>query len=114
MNARPRPVAVLLVSVLYMVVGAVGLAVHLPTVIGRQPNSLWIELTELIALIAGVFLFRGRNWARWLAVIWMAFHVAISYPVLRQFVMHSIIFALIVWALFIPSSRRYFSPLKAE
>jgi hypothetical protein len=114
MNARPRPLPVLLVSVLYMVVGAVGFAVYLPRLIDLQPNSPWIELTELTALIAGVFLFRGCNWARWLAVVWMAFHAAISYPVVRQFVMHSIIFALIVSALFIPSSRRYFSPQKTE
>ena len=40
-------------------------------------------------------MFRGQNWARWLALLWMAFHVAISFPVVRQVVTHSIIFALI-------------------
>jgi len=49
-------------------------------------------------------MFRGRNWARWLALVWMAFHVAISFPVVRQVVTHSIIFALIAWVLFRPDA----------
>ena len=57
-------------------------------------------------------MFRGRNWARWLALVWMTFHVAISFPVLHQVVNHSIIFALIAWGLFLPSARRFFKPLK--
>ena len=59
-------------------------------------------------------MFRGRNWARWLALVWMAFHVAISFPVVRQVVTYSIIFALIAWVLFRPDARRYFTPLKPD
>jgi len=110
MNSARRPIAVLCLSCLYIAVGAIGFIVNLPKLRALQPESIWIELTELLALIAGAFMFRGRNWARWLALVWMAFHVAISFPVVRQVVTHSIIFALIAWVLFRPDARRYFTP----
>lgn len=113
MNSARRPVAVTLVSCLYMCVGLIGFLVNLPKLIALQQDWLWIELTELLALVAGVFMFRGRNWARWLALIWMAFHVAISFPVVREVVTHSIIFALIAWVLFRPDTRRFFKPVKS-
>ena len=112
MSSARRPVAVLLVSCLYMTVGSIGFLVDLPKLIALQQDWLWIGLTELLAVFAGVFMFRGRNWARWLALVWMAFHVAISFPVIRQVVIHSIIFALIAWVLFHPDTRRFFKPLK--
>jgi hypothetical protein len=114
MNSAKRPIAVLLVSCLYFAVGAVGFVVNFPKLIALQPESIWIESTELVAVIAGSFMFRGRNWARWLALAWMAFHAAISFPVVRQVIAHSIIFALIAWALFSPGARRYFAPVKPD
>jgi hypothetical protein len=114
MNSARRPVAVLLLSCLYIAVGTIGFAVNFPKLIALQHDSIWIELTESLALIAGAFMFRGRNWARWLALVWMAFHIAISFPVVRQVVTHSIIFALIAWVLFRPDARRYFTPLKSD
>ena len=114
MNSAKRPIAVLFLSCLYIAVGTIGFVVNFPKLIALQHESIWIELTELLALIAGAFMFRARNWARWLALVWMAFHVAISFPVVRQVVTHSIIFAVIAWVLFRPDARRYFTPLKPD
>ena len=114
MNSARRPIAILLLSCLYIAVGTTGFVVNFPKLIALQQESIWIELTELLALLAGAFMFRGRNWARWLALVWMAFHVAISFPVVRQVITHSIIFALIAWVLFRPDARRYFTPLKPD
>lgn len=114
MNSSRRPIAILLLSCLYTAVGTTGFVVNFPKLIALQQESIWIELTELLALIAGAFMFRGRNWARWLALVWMAFHVAISFPVVRQVITHSIIFALIAWILFRPDARRYFTTLKPD
>jgi hypothetical protein len=96
-----------------MAVGAIGFVAHFTDLMARQSSTVLIEVTELLAMVAGVFLFRGRNWARWLALLWMAFHVAISFPVTRQVVIHSMIFGLIAWALFRSDARRYFKPLNA-
>ena len=109
MNSARSPVAVLLLSCLYIAVGAIGFVVNFPKLMALQNDSVWIELTELLALIAGAFMLRGHNWARWLALVWMAFHVAISFPVVRQMAIHSAIFAGIAWVLFRPDAQRYFA-----
>jgi hypothetical protein len=112
MNATKHPVSVWIVSCLYIAVGTIGFAYHFPELRGHLADSLWVELTELLAIVSGVFMFRGHNWARWLALVWMAFHIAISFPVYRQMASHSAIFALIAWLLFRPDARRYFATRK--
>jgi hypothetical protein len=112
MSSNRRPLAVLLVSCLYMAVGAVGFIVNFNKLRTLQTDSILIELTESLAFIAGLYMFRGRKWARWLALGWMAFHVAISFPEIRQVLAHSMILALIAWVLFRPDVRGYFRSLR--
>jgi hypothetical protein len=112
MNATRRPVSVSIVSCLYIAVGTIGFAYYFPELMAHHDQSVLIELTELLAMVSGAFMLRGLNWARWLALVWMAFHVAISFPVVRQVVNHSIIFALIAWVLFRQDTRRHFNPLE--
>ena len=114
MNAAKRPVSVLILSCVYIGVGVIGFVYYFPELMANRDAALWIELTELLALLAGVFMFRGHNWARWLALAWMAFHVAISYPVLRQIAVHSAIFAVIAWILLRPDARGYFALRKPD
>jgi hypothetical protein len=113
-NATKRPVSVSILSCLYIAVGTVGFAYYFPELMAHQDDSLWIELTELLAIISGVFMLRGHNRARWLALVWMAFHVAVSFPVYRQMAVHSAIFAGIAWVLFRPDVRRYFAIRKTS
>ena len=86
---------------------------HFPALMAHQDDSSSIELTELLAIVSGVFMLRGHNWARWLALVWMAFHVAISFPVYRQMLIHLAIFAGIAWVLFSPDNRQYFAIQKS-
>jgi hypothetical protein len=113
MNSLHRPVSVLILAWAYIAVGAAGFAYHFPELIARHPDSLWIELTEFLAFVSGAFMLRGQNWARWLALAWIAFHVAISFPVVREVAVHLAIFALIFWTLFRASARRYFQNSRA-
>jgi hypothetical protein len=62
-------------AILYLVVGIIGFAYHFPELRAGHPDAIWIELTEFLAIVAGVFMLLGRNWARWLALAWIAFHV---------------------------------------
>src|SRR3984893_9394739 len=107
MSASKRPVSVLILSCLYITVRAVGFAYHFPELIAFQDDAVWVELTELLAILAGAFMLLNHNWARWLALAWMAFHVAISFPVLRQMAVHSIMFVVIAWLLFRPDAGPY-------
>ena len=112
--ARP-PVPVLIVAVVYLAVGAVGFVGHFHDLLAAPSEGVWIELTELLAAIAGVFLLLGRNWARWLAIAWIAFHVVLSaFHNIRELLVHAVMAALIVWLLFRSESSRWFQPSRAE
>jgi uncharacterized membrane protein HdeD (DUF308 family) len=100
------PVPVILIACLYLAVGIGGSVAHFSE--RRSPEWIWVEATEVLAIVCGVFLLRAHNWARWLAGAWMAFHVVLSFGESRQLVIHSLFFVLIVWCLFRADARRFF------
>jgi hypothetical protein len=107
-----RPLSVTLVSLLLIAAGAVGLVHHVTELNPRQSlpsDTAWVSLVRVLAIVAGVFMLRGHNWARWLAMAWIAFHVAIS--VLhswQQVVMHAIVLAIFAFFLFRSAANQYF------
>lgn len=109
MNPGKRPLSILILSCLYVVTGAILFAYHFPRPGALHYEDIWIELTELLAFVAGVSMLRGHNWARWLAVCWMAFHIAISYPALREIAVHTLFLVVIVWLLFQSRAGQYFA-----
>lgn len=109
MNLGKRPLSILVLSCLYIAIGTTGFAYHFPRPLAFHYEDVWIEGTELLAFVAGVFMLRGHNWARWVALAWIAFHVAISFPVVRQIAIHSLFLAVIVWLLFQSRARQYFA-----
>lgn len=111
MNVTPRPLPVTILGWVYIAVGAAGAVAHASDFRASQgfPNdAVWAELTELLAILSGAFLLRGRNWARWLTVAWMAFHVVLSVHMLPALLIHCLFLVLIVWFLFRRPSARYF------
>lgn len=109
MNAPKRPFPVLLLCFLYIAAGATAFAANFSSLPAGGLAAAGTELVEVLAVVAGVFMFLGHNWARWLALAWIAFHVAISIPVPRLAAIHLLFFAVIAWILFRPAARRYFS-----
>jgi hypothetical protein len=112
MTATKRPLPVTIVAWLYIVVGIGGFISHGIEFFSARTfhvDGVEAELVELIAIISGVFLLRGRNWARWVALAWMGFHVIISaFSNLREFAVHALFFTVIAWYLFRPQATRYF------
>ena len=107
MNPSKRPLSILILACAYLGIGIIGFVFHFRDF--RQPDGLWIELTEFLAILSGVFLLRGRNWARWLALAWITFHVVLSiFHSFREVAIHSLFFAAIAWFLFRPEAGRYF------
>jgi len=105
-----RPFAITVLSWLYIAVGAVAL-IHHGRVALRSPHQedVWILLTELLAILAGAFMLRGANWARWLALLWIAAHIVIAWlngP--QQVAFHAVIFAGIAFLLFRADARAWF------
>ena len=104
-----RPISVTVVAALYLMVGTVGFAVHGRDAFARdafQYEDALIELTELIAIVCGVFLLQGRNWARWLTLVWIAFHAAFSFfDSLQKGAVHTLFLVAIAYFLFRPDAR---------
>jgi hypothetical protein len=109
MDGRTRPLSVTILACVFLLVGTAGFVYHFRELLPLQRDGLLVEFTEVLAVVAGTFMLLGRNWARWLALAWMAFHVAISIsdPV-RKLAMHAAIFAVIAWILLRPAAGRYF------
>jgi len=109
---KKRPLAVVVVAVLLMLTGAISLAgdlMNFKSVSADHYEIVWMVAVHLLAIVAGAFVLRGMNWARWLAIAWMAFHVAISigHPA-QQLIVHGLLLLLFVWLLFRADSRAYF------
>jgi len=116
MNAK-RPLSVTLIAILYLAVGIAGFIGHGREALAAKSlpaDSIAIELTEFAAVVCGAFMLRAQNWARWLALAWMAFHVVISvFHPWRELVIHAVFLLLIAWILFRPPAGRYFRNAEA-
>jgi len=111
MNENRRPVAVTVVGWLYLLAGAAGLIGHARGLWagGRiATDMVAAEATEALAVLAGFYLLRGRDWARWLALGWIAFHVAISLQDPLKLAAHSVFLAGIAWGLLQRPASEYF------
>jgi hypothetical protein len=65
--------------------------------------------SRLLAIVGGVWLLRGHNWARWLLAAWMVFHIGLSaFHSWVEVLMHTVIFLPILYFLFRGQSAHYF------
>lgn len=107
-----RPVTVTVIACLLIAAGVVGFAVHIKELASHKLfhfEDLWIPIVALLPAACGVFILLGHNWARWLALGWMAFHVAISFfDSFQKVAVHVLLFVLIAYSLFRAGARAYF------
>ena len=109
MSLSSRPLSVTGVAWLFIAVGTVTFIYHFPGLLHPQTDDFLIEFTELLALLAGLFMLRRQNWARWLALAWMAFHVVLSaFPPFQGLVVHVLIFGGIAYLLLRSEAAQYF------
>lgn len=109
---RNRHLSVVILAWVYIAVGAAGFFAHLSSFEAKTAfrfDGVWIELVELLAVLAGTFLLLRHNWARWLALTWMVSHVVLSaFDAFRGFAAHCLFCAVIGWILFRPAASDYF------
>ena len=75
----------------------------------RNPDYVWSNVVRLLAVVGGTFLLLGRNWARWLVIAWMGFHVGLS--ILHkpfELVVHCLFFVALLFFLFRGPASSYF------
>jgi len=109
-----RPLPVTIIGCLFIVAGLVGLVYHL----SESPLDHWIVLISIvrtIAVVGGVFLLMGHNWARWLMLAWLGFHVAVSgFHSLSEFLPHVALLMVVGYVLLRPPASKYFQSEPSE
>ena len=108
-SVNQRPIAVTCVAWLFIAVGTAMFLFHSPGLLHPHWDDFLVEFTELLALLAGIYMLRKKNWARWLALAWMAFHIALSaIPPFQGLVVHVLIFTGLAYLLLRSDAAEYF------
>jgi hypothetical protein len=115
MNKRPHSVTA--IGYIFIVAGVIGLAYHGAEFKGLRHfnyDNVWVLLVRLLAILGGVFLLRGSDWARWFLLIWIAYHVILSaFHSAFELITHSLLFAVIAYFLYRPRVSAYFRDMRA-
>ena len=107
-----RPISVTVISCVLIAAATIGLAYHLIEFSAQHQfhyDMLWVSIARLTAIVGGVFMLRGNNWARWLSLGWIAYHVVLgAFHSLHQFVVHGLLLAVFAYFLLRPRAAEYF------
>jgi hypothetical protein len=116
MKQRPRSITI--ISWIFIIFGSISLLsgllpfgeITVAQRIAELKGHWMVHLSRILAVVGGVFMLYGRNWARWLIVVWILFHIVISaLHSLTQLLIHAVIFTVILYFLFRREASAYFS-----
>jgi hypothetical protein len=119
MNKRPRSITV--IGWIFIVCSAIALLsglvppAHPITEFTQQPlEFLLIQVVRILGVLAGAFILYGYDWARWLLVAWLAFHVVLSaFHSPFELMVHSLLAGVVGYFLFRPLSGAFFRSPRA-
>ena len=113
-----RPISVTVIGCIFIAAGVIGFAYHVSEFKPQRPfqyDLVLVSLVRLLAILGGVFVLRGKNWARWLLLAWIAFHVVLSaFHSLFELAVHGLLLAVIAYVLFRPPASAYFRSAGAD
>ena len=107
---KHRPLSITLISCLFIAAGVVGIIYHASELKDvAMPEVGLVLFVRMLAIIGGVFTLRGANWARWLLVAWIIYHVILSFfHSTAELIMHFVLSIVVVMSLFHPKANTYF------
>ncbi len=107
-----RPLSVTLIALLFITAGIAGIIYHASDwqeITEQTGEIIWVFIVRLAAIVGGVFALQGANWARWLLVAWIAYHVCLSFNhTTSELAMHVVIMVLVLVALFNRPATSFF------
>jgi hypothetical protein len=105
---KPRPLSITIISWIFIIFGSIALLSGAPF---ADIKSHWyVHLSRILQIIVGVFMLYGRNWARWLLVAWIVFHIVVgALHGIVTLVMHVVIFSVILFFVFRRDANEYFA-----
>lgn len=124
----PRPRSITVIAWIFVAAGVVGLLNDLWPLLTSGAAAQLAKLksdgfadlgpawtTRLLAIVGGIWLLRGRDWARWLLVLWMVFHIVLSlFESWEKLLVHCVIFLPILYFLFRNTAQVYFRTAKGS
>ena len=109
-----RPLPITIIGCLFIVAGLVGLVYHLSET-PLDHRIVLISIVRIIAVVGGVFLLLGHNWARWLMLAWLAFHVVVSaFYSVSEFMPHVVLLMVVGYILLGPPTSKFFQSAPSE
>jgi hypothetical protein len=117
----PRPTSITVIAWLLVALAAISLTTLLfgpdvRSVMEKSPVSpaqyALTYLGLLVTLVCGIAMLKGRNWGRWLYVVWGAVGLLVGIvisPMKQAMIPGAVIFLIITFFLFRPKANRYFS-----
>ena len=109
-----RPIAVTVLGGVFIAAGVAGLAYHLSHR-PLEPHIVLISLVRMLAIVGGIFLLLGHGWARWLLLVWLGFHVAVSaLHSVSEAMAHAALLIVAGYFLLRPPGSRYFEGVSAS
>ena len=109
---KNRPLPVVIVSILFIVAGCVGFIYHFKEFFepdAKVYDLIWIEFVRILAVVCGFLLLRGIDWARWLSIAWLLFHVIISaLNSTSEMIAHIVFLITVMVLLYLPVSSSFF------
>src|SRR6476660_9107630 len=103
---QKRPISVTIISWIFIAAGVIGLVYHSTELATQRPfryETVLVLLLRFAAIVCGAFMLRGSNWARWLALAWMAYHVILSgFHSVFEFTVHGLLLAVLAYFLIRP------------
>ena len=109
---KNRPIPVIIVSIVFILAGCIGFIYHVRELF--EPNDklyelIWVLLLRILSVVCGLLLFLGINWARWLAIVWLLYHVILSaLHSTSEMLTHIVLLIIISVLLYHPASNAYF------
>ena len=106
-----RPLSVTLIAALFMIAGISGIVYHFPEwkQFGFHSETVWPFVVRSTAIVAGIFLLKGSNFARLVLVGWIVYHVGLSFfHSTAELLMHVAVTIIVVVALFNTRANQYF------
>ena len=109
---KNRPIPVIIVSILFILTGCIGFSYHIKEFF--EPNDklyelIWVLLLRILAVVCGLLLFLRINWARWLAVAWLLYHILLSaLHSTTEMITHIVLLIIVSVLLYLPVSTAYF------
>ena len=78
-------------------------------------EAVFILFLRVLAIVCGLLLLNKISWARWLAIVWLIYHVVIStFNSMSETVVHIIFLILVSVLLFLPVSTAFFRNKNAK